>query len=524
MNRYLTRRDALRRIICTALAPSVWVIGSSGSCANPTTLTPYDFGAAGDGVADDTHALRQALLSAVSQRKVLDLLNGTYRVTGSCVAEGDLRLINSGGAVIHAAAGDYSDIGVLVVRGTAVKTATLSAPVFRGMLHLPTATSTGFAPGDLGTIFNPAGGSFSRFRTYYRAGEFFEVSAVAGKVIELQRPLYSSYRDMAVEIYRINPVSGYLRDIVITSEGGPSSLIYIDYARGFELNNPKLRHANNDCIFFNRSFDCRVFSPDVANAGDGGDDYGIVWSNCQNCQTSGGTIYARRHAVAHGGSDQVNGVPCRDIVTTGQATLRNDPASGTHCADFHGNTEDCTIENCTVFGGVGIGGKNNRVLGNVVHSMANGVAVLGFEVIGGRYEMRSNTFRIGADPQAATRGVIDFGGNSVSINGDTTEDLTITVENSEFVSAKFSSDTRLLNVRNRGAKVKVNVKFASNKLDINDFGMAVYMDVIPATGGVAASDSIVIEKNETRLTGRRMLHQDGAYSALPVLRVFQART
>jgi hypothetical protein len=511
----MTRRTAVARTACAALATASWA--AVGECSGPTpaSVTPYDFGAVGDGKADDTVALQRAIRSASANRVVLDLDSGIFRVTGSCVAEGELRLINSGRAVIHAAAGRYADIGVLVVRGGAARIAAPASAIQKGAMQIAVPRRAGFAPGDLATVYNPASASFSRFRRYYRAGEFFEVTDVADDAVTLRRPLYSSYPANTVDLYCVEPVTGYMRDIVITSGGAPSSLIYIDYARGFRISNARLRQANNDCILFNRSVGCEVDNPDVMNSGDGGDDYGIVWANCQDCRVTGGKIYARRHAVAHGGSDQANSVPCRNIVIGGHATLRNDPASGTHCADFHGNCEACAIEDCTVFGGVGVGGKNNRVVRNAVQSMANGVAVLCFEVLGGRYDLLGNTFRVNADPQTATRGVIDFGGNAVAISGNTTETVTIVVKDCEFVSSALSRDSRLLNVRNRGARVKLDVEFEDNKFELNELGIAVYMDLVPGTGAAAVSDSIVVERNSSNITGWRRLHVDGDYSGLP---------
>lgn len=509
----VTRREVLKRAGGVVLLTSA-AAGGSVQTPEPPTISPYDFGASGDGRADDTQALRAALRAAVATGNTLDLRSGIYRVTGSCVAEGDLHLINTGRAVIHAAPGHYADIGVLVVRGSASRVGGLAHPAPAGGKRLIVDHRAAFVAGDLGTVFDPTDGSFSRFRRYYRAGEFFQVAGVDDETVELVRPLYAGYRAGTVDLYRIRPAAGSLRDVIITSEGAPASLIYIDYARGLTITNPRLRQANNDCILVNRSVECRIEAPDAINTGNGGDDYGIVWSNCQDCSIHGGTIYGRRHAIAHGGNDQANSVPCRNMQIGGNATLRNDPRSNTHCADFHGNCEDCMIADCAITGGVGMGGKNNRVVRSVVHSMANGVAVLAFEVIGGRYEMLGNTFHIDSDPQAATRGAIDFGGNAVAISADTTENLTVVVRDCEFDSAVLSDDSRLLNVRNRGATIKLNVDFSNNRLQLNRLGMVVYMDLVRGTGAAAASDFITVTGNTGAAPGSTLYYADGDYSRL----------
>jgi len=98
----VTRREVLKRAGGVVLLTSA-AAGGSVQTPEPPTISPYDFGASGDGRADDTQALRAALRAAVATGNTLDLRSGIYRVTGSCVAEGDLHLINTGRAVIHAA-------------------------------------------------------------------------------------------------------------------------------------------------------------------------------------------------------------------------------------------------------------------------------------------------------------------------------------------------------------------------------------------------------------------------------------
>lgn len=308
-----------------------------------TTIHPSQFGATGDGATDDTAALQRAVTAAITQNRILDLGRGTYRVSRSIIGEGEIRIINSGGAVILASPGKYPEFGVLVLRGRAVSAGRLSASVAQSQMTLSIARPAQFSPGDVGVIYNPQDYSFSAFRRYYRAGEFFDVDRVDARSLSLTAPLFDGYRQGAVEVARIEAITGYVRDIDIRSQGGPESLIVIDYADGFELTNPVVRGANNSAVVISRSVRCRVIGPDIENVGAGGDDYGVVFSNSQNCRLSAGKVFARRHPVAIGGSDQPNGVPCRDIVI-GQATLRNDSASAVHSADLHGNTEKCGYE------------------------------------------------------------------------------------------------------------------------------------------------------------------------------------
>ncbi len=480
-------------------------------------ITPYQFGAVGDGVADDTAALQRAVTAAITQGKVLDLAYGTYKVTGSISGSGNIRMINSGGATIYAAAGTYSKFGVLVFEGSATQVQNLGANAPKGQFYLTAASATSFAAGDLGTIFNPTGGSWSNYRPYYHAGEFFEVSGVAGATINLRNPLYAGYAAGAVQCWKINPISGYIRDLIIVSDGAPDDLLIIDYARGFRVTNPKLRNKNNTGMMLSRSVDVVIENPDVMNIGDGGDDYGISIAASQHCRVIGGQVYGRRHAVATGGANRTNDVPCRDIVIS-KAVLKNDVNSGAHCADFHGDAEDCGYDDCTIYGGWSPQGKNNRLTNCRVYYMFIGVCVYAAEVIGGTFTITGNTFYSYFDPSNNSRGIIDFGGNTNAITNNMTEPLTVIVDGNTFIGTGMGPITNLVVIYNRGSAQKINAKVTNNTINVDNFGLllAVRTD---GTGGAAASDFLIAEKNITGLNGKAVLYADGAYSALPVLRL-----
>lgn len=492
-----------------ALAPLL-ASGSAGS-----RLTPYGFGAAGDGVRDDTAALQRAVSAAIERDAVLDLERGTYRVTASITGTGHVRIVNSGGAVIMADRGNYKEFGVLVFAGRASPAGRLSASATRGGRALTATAASAFAPGDIGAIYDPTDSSYSGFRRYYRAGEFFEVAGSTGRTVSLRNPLYEGYERRAVELSRIEPVTGYIRDVVIRSNGSPDSLIVIDYGYGFEVSRPRLRHANNSCIVFNRSMRCRIDDPAIENKGDGGDDYGIVWANSQHGRVSGGEIYARRHAVAMGGSDNVNGVPCRDVVIE-KAMLRNDSSTGVHCADIHGNSEKCGYDDCVIFGGFSPQGRDSFLRNSTVHAMSIGTAVYAAELLGGNHVIEGNTFHFATDPSRRTRGALDFGGNSDAITSNTTEALTIVVRDNIFISTVFSKITMLLAARNAGSAEKINIRFVDNDLRVNDYAAAI---MIRRHKGVARSDFLEVARNASSLRGRRSFYPDGEYSALPALRI-----
>lgn len=471
------------------------------------TITPYQFGAAGNGKVDDTAALQRAVSAAIALESVLDLDRGIYKVTGSITGNGNIRIINSGGATIEAAKGRYEDFGVLVFAGRAGLVGRLATPAVKGTTELRVLGAR-LVRGDVGVIFDPADFSYSGFRRYYRAGEFFEVSGLADKGLSLSRPLYADYDERAVGVYKVQPITGYVRDIIIKSKGGPESLIVIDYAKEFEIRNPTLSCANNIGIAFSRSIHCMVLNPRIDNFGSGADDYGVVWSNSQHCRLAGGRIYSRRHPVAMGGDDRVNGVPCRDVVIE-NATLRNDRSTRVHCADIHGNSELCGYSRCVIFGGFSPQGRDNFLRHSTVHAMSIGTAVYAAELLGGEHVIEGNTFYFQSDPSQASRGAIDFGGNNDAITSNTSEALTIVVRRNTFVSSAFSGNTTLLYVRDAGTVNEINIRFADNKLSVNDFSSIIRLR---RDHEQARSGYLIMENNLTPARGRRATSSDMIYS------------
>ena len=509
MTATFSRRCFLGFSTCVALAHGggVPVLSQQRPRQSEEALTPYDFGAVGNGRVDDTGALRRALLGAIASGRVLDLRQGIFRVTGSIAGTGNVRIENSGGAIVRADKGEYLEHAVLALRGTATRMEGLSASPMKGDTILRSASATRFSGGDLAAVYDPRDRSFSGFRPYYRAGEFVEVAESAGGTIKLRAPLRAGYGKADPELYRISPLVGYLDGLIIESAGHAPSLLRIDYARGFRVVAPRLIQANNDCLVISRSVDCLVQHAQIENAGGGTDEYGVVFANCQRCRLEGGTIEAPRHPVAIGGGDYENAVPSRDVVVV-DATLRNDPRFGTHCADLHGNTEDCGYERCVIFGGFSAQGRSSYLKNSTVYAMSNGPVVYGAELLGGQHEIYGNTFHFSVDPSVASRGAIDFGGNSDALTRLTTEDLTIVARNNRFNAAAFGPNTMLLYVRNAGSHAKVNVRFVGNELKVNDFAAMVRVRL--ATGS-AKSDFIEVDGNATSLPRRPRVYPDAAY-------------
>lgn len=472
-----------------------------------------DFGAVGDGIADDTAALQLAL----DQDRRVVLPAGSYLVSGSLTAPNDLRMKFEGGAKIVAGSGTYSNGYVLSASGSAAQIEDLSSNVSEGDGTLVFASAPTLSFGDIIFIYNPTDSSWSGFRTYYRAGEFCTVVSVSGSTVAVANGMYDSYTAASVDVYKMSPIKVELENPRIESEGVPVGLINILYSDLVSIINPDLSQKHDSCLLIERSVNVNITGGTIINLGEsvGTDHYGLVISNCQDVSTQGGTYYARKHAITTGGANVVGGVPNRNVRYVG-ATLSNDRASNLHAADFHGNCEFCYFDSCTIRNGVTLQGANNSVINcDIYGGLVDGMAVYAGEILGGTHKIINNSIFTFNDPFSAARGVIDFGGNSQAITSDTTRDLTVIFENNVIKSTALSADTRIVYIRNRGTTQKINAKCEDNVLLVNDFIAMLTVDLV---SGTAASDFIIADNNASGISGKYSVSPDGDYSPLSVLR------
>lgn len=466
---------------------------------------------------DDTDATTQFRMAFEFAGHNLSLgKNGTIRVAGDFVRNGDVRIHNPNGVKINAVSGTYTSGYIFHAYGTAAQIEDLSASPSRGDVSLTAASTSSFALGDIGTIYNPTNSSWSAFRTTYRAGEFIEIDSVSGTALTLRNSLYDGYTFGDVDVYQISPITGFIDDIVVETDGSMTGVIKIEYAKGFAIRNPNIVHSNNSAIVWDRCYQCTTENPNIVNVGDGGDDYGISIANSQHIRTIGGYIYARRHPITIGGGDVVNAVSCRDIITFG-TVLKNDRASGVHCADFHGNTEDSYYINCTIYGGCTWQGKDVGYKGcSFYGGITAGPILLAAEILGGNFVFENNSrVELFINPQSTGRGIIDVGGQGNAITSDTVEDVTFRVTGNTFRSSAFNASTDIVLIKNRGASININADVRGNNLDVNNFGQVLRVDLV---SGTAASDFLIADENITALSGKYSVFPDGDYADLSVLR------
>ena len=139
--------------------------------------------------------------------------------------------------------------------------------------------------------------------------------------------------------------------------------------------------------------------------------------------------------------------------------------------------------------------------------------ILSAEILGGRHYLDNCRLFTYVNPNSATRGVVDVGGNSNVLTANTTQSSTFSVKNTSLYARNFDSNTALINIRNRGTTQNVNVEVDGLEIDADNFNRVLRLDVI---SGTAASDFIIVDGIKTGLTGKNLAIIDSNYSAFPM--------
>ncbi|KPU94695.1 hypothetical protein APR50_10455 [Variovorax paradoxus] len=366
----------------------------------------------------------------------------------------------------------------------------LNSDVVAGTRTLPFTSAPGVVKGDWICIYNPTNGSWSNFpgRPYYRAGEWCEVTNVSGNTVTVARPLYASYIAADVDVYRMNSVRFRMVNIAVLGATQPVGLIKCSLSVAPVLERMKGTHANDSLFEFDRCVLGKQTLMFGRNEGNGGDDYGIVASNCQHIRVIDSEVYARRHGITVGGGDNICAVPSRDIRVI-RGRYSNDIASGVESANFHGNVEDSSFEDVISESGFTLGGKNVSVNGGYGGANQTGSPVAISEVVGGTMAVRRAKLETSVNPQTINRGIID-GGSTNTVTANTKEAVTFEVRDVTVVGRNLSDSTSFLMARNAGSTQKLNIDVQGVTFDVNALGNVV---VTFLDSGTAASDRIIVD-------------------------------
>ena len=412
-----------------------------------------DFGAVGDGVADDTSALNAAFSSGA---KTVQIAAGTYRVTGSVIIPAAVSVIGEGSSITTiTAAGNTT--GTFITDSTVTKEgavptqiASLSTTATKGGTTLTFSSGHGLAAGDVALIYNPTDGSFNPSRPTYRAGEFVTVASVTSPTeVVLEQPLFDTYTAAAVNVYKCaGMATGLLRGFAVVAPGTTQREVVrgltVLWAHKITLEDIAARNSGNASLALTlsykitgRTLDCHQRYTSTL-----GTHYGLAGANIQDADLSGAFTGAR-HGISFGGG-AIFSIPVR-AVRVHDFVARNE--SGViAAADWHGNVEHCVYELGVCYGGgFNLAGNNNRVSNCKVYGAGSVASLIyGREILGCNHVFESIEY------QTSSAGIpIDVGVNSAPMNATVTRYGGRMVFRDIHIEAPAAT-SHGINIRNRG--------------------------------------------------------------------------
>ena len=203
-------------------------------------------------------------------------------------------------------------------------------------------------------------------RPYYKDGEAVTVTAIAGNVLTLDRPLKVQYLGANTdEVSAMRSGAVTINGLNTDTSGIFGIGLRLLTKLNFDLNSIVTNHIEADsALWIERCVNVRGKFKIVSNNATNikGSNYGVSIANSQDVYVEGGLAHGLRHGVSTGGSETQGGIPCRNIIVKVK-DITNVRSVGQQAADFHGNTIDSYYIDCTVHGPIAIGGKNVGFVG-----------------------------------------------------------------------------------------------------------------------------------------------------------------
>ena len=471
-----------------------------------------DFGAVGNGSTDDTTAMQAAITAVATTGQGLYIPAGTYRITSVLTSTGHLNMFGDGEKSVLDFSGITSGSSGITVTGTITEIQAISS-ASAGNLSVVFATAPSLTTGDVFFLFDDAV-LWNSIRAYYYAGEWLECRSVSSNTASLTTPLYSSYTAATVNVYKLNskPKVSF-RNLKLNGGANIGGLLKITFCDKPILENVIAYNENYQCVEIDRCYRPMITNCVMYNKGTGTlDDYGLIISNSQKGQITGGDYYARRHGITIGGGSGTGAVTNRNIKIS-NLTISNDINSGVYSADMHGNMQDCVYQGCTIYQGGGWAGADNGYDNCIIYAALGGWCIYASEVKGGQLFIRNCKLFTKADPSTIGRSIVDVGGNSAPLTASTNETVSFIVENTYVYGDALGAGTSFMSLTNTGSVAYTNVYIDGLVGNVNLLGSILRSRV---DSGSAYSQAIVVD-NISNFPSGTYLHipQDGAYANKP---------
>ena len=353
-----------------------------------------DFGAVGDGVADDTAEIAAALaaLATVGGGTLL-FPPGTYLISAAISQlfgnSANVHLIGYGATIngSSVSGGSPGDTTLFKLGGQRLTSSLLSASPTKGALSIATTSAIGAVAGEIVLITSTDLWNPTR-ATYYK-GELAEVRSVAGTTINLSSPLFDGYTAATTTVHRLAMPSVTVEGLTFQMNANQLCLT-LAYCRNPIIENCTVcgaRYAGISADYFYGGVisGCQVSDGWYSGTGT---SYSISVGSGQNLKVVNNDLSEARHNIATGGAE-----PARYVLLDGNTCRMHPSEANTMSLDLHGNCEYCTITNNFAEGmvaaGINLTISGNTFTGNQATPLLN----IFQEINSDFYNITDNVFR-----------------------------------------------------------------------------------------------------------------------------------
>lgn len=218
------------------------------------TISPNDFGAVGNGVADDTTAINDAIIYANSIGGGTVLSNSPHLITSPILMLSNVNLVISNtltASGMSAYGANEIDHSAVLFLGTSVLTSPLTVSGVSSDLSVTVASGTGFAAGDMVVIEDNS--YFGASTSEGVNSSLARVMTVVGNVLTIDNPLPTAFPSATSLVRKVTLIEN-ASVAIATIAGAPYQGVTFQWARHCTVKDTEVNPIGKDAVYFHRAF------------------------------------------------------------------------------------------------------------------------------------------------------------------------------------------------------------------------------------------------------------------------------